>query len=233
VVPLRRFTHQSPLVLKAPFLIPDPPPTGPADFTLTLGETSASRLPSATVSTKITMTPINGFLASVRLTASGLPAGVTARFAPTQIYPNSSVAAVDLVIAATTRAGVYPITIGTDSPLGRTATFTLTVRADFTISLSLDSGTVTSGAAATVPTNVSMSSSNGSAPPAELSFKYVPTGVTVTSNRRTVGLGSPTAVTFRAAPGAAPGLYNIVVGAEGSRNSCTYGLYVQEGLPVE
>ena len=86
--------------------------------TFTLSSTPASLLlnPGSTVTTTITISPENGFTGSVNLSASGLPAGVTASFSAISIPGTSSPATSTLTLKATASA--------VQSPTGFTVTGT-------------------------------------------------------------------------------------------------------------
>jgi VCBS repeat-containing protein len=82
---------------------------------------------SVTVNNTITVTKSAGTAASVALTASGMPAGVTASFSPTSCTPNTTCSSIlTLSVASSASAGNYTITIS-GSPSGGTTSFILTV----------------------------------------------------------------------------------------------------------
>ena len=129
--------------------------THTATFTLTvtaapdysLSATSASVVPGASGTSTITVTPLNSFSGSVALSASGLPAGVTASFSPASATTTST-----LTLTASSAATVGPATVtitGTSGSLTHTATFTLTVTAAPDYSLSATSASVVPGASGT------------------------------------------------------------------------------------
>jgi len=89
----------------------------PASLTVSRGASGTST---------ITITRTGGFTASVSLSASGLPAGVTANFNPLSTTGTSSVLTLSASSAAT--IGTFPITItGSGGGLTKTATISLTV----------------------------------------------------------------------------------------------------------
>ncbi|GAA3229679.1 M4 family metallopeptidase [Dactylosporangium siamense] len=110
------------------------------DFALAAGPASGSiTTVGGTVTTKITATVTNGAAQTVALTASGLPAGVTATFSPTSITSAGGTSTVTIKTTAATPAGVYPITItGTGPNATRATSFSLTVG---TVSCSGTNGT--------------------------------------------------------------------------------------------
>src|SRR5436309_3311199 len=63
---------------------------GAADFSLSASPASVSVTQGGSTSSTITVNPVNGFNGSVSLSASGLPAGVTASFNPASTTGNST-----------------------------------------------------------------------------------------------------------------------------------------------
>jgi cellulase/cellobiase CelA1/aryl-phospho-beta-D-glucosidase BglC (GH1 family) len=107
---------------------------GPS-FTLSASPASVSVAPGSSVTSTITVTPLNGFTGAVSYTASTLPAGVTASFSGNV-----------LTLAASTSAasGASTVTItGTSGSLSATAPITLTVT--LTGQLDIDCGGAASG----------------------------------------------------------------------------------------
>jgi Zn-dependent metalloprotease len=99
---------------------------GGNDFSLTMSPASGSANPGGSVTATVKTAVINGTAQTVTFSASGLPAGATASFAPTRVTAGSSVA-VTITIAATT-PGPYPVTITGTSPSNtHNVTYHLTV----------------------------------------------------------------------------------------------------------
>jgi hypothetical protein len=99
----------------------------PADFTLSASPSNVIVLQGSNVTSTITVNPTGGFNGSVALSASGLPAGVTASFNPASTTTSST-----LTLAANSQAaiGTSAITItGTSGSLTRTTVINLTVSA--------------------------------------------------------------------------------------------------------
>jgi hypothetical protein len=90
----------------------------PASATVNAGSSATS-----TISTAVTA----GTSQSITLSASGLPSGATASFAPNPINSGAS-STLTLTTASSTPSGTYPITVtGTGASATHTTTFTLTV----------------------------------------------------------------------------------------------------------
>jgi hypothetical protein len=103
--------------------------TATPDFTLAASPTAVSIAQGSTGTSTITTTISGGFNAAVALSASGLPAGVTASFSPASIAaPGSGSSTLTLTVASTATTGTSTITItGTGGALTRTTTVALTV----------------------------------------------------------------------------------------------------------
>ena len=101
------------------------PGSGTPDFALSASPASVSVTQGANATTVITETPSNGFTGSVALFASGLPAGVTASFNPSNTTSNSTLT---LTASSTAATGTSTVTItGSSGTLTHTTTVTLTV----------------------------------------------------------------------------------------------------------
>jgi hypothetical protein len=103
------------------------------DFSLSASPASVTVAQGGSGSSTITVNPINSFTGSVALSASGLPAGVTAAFSPTSTT-TTSVLTFTATSTATTGAATVTIT-GTSGTLTHTTTVTLTVTAGGTTQL--------------------------------------------------------------------------------------------------
>lgn len=184
-------------------------------FTLGASPNAVTVIAGSTVSTSISVTAVGGFSGSVTLSSSGLPAGVTAAFAPAVIAPG-----------ATSRLTL------TASSSAAAATGSVTVRGA--------SGTLSAGA--TVGVTVQVPGFALAANPASLAFKPGESGTSVITVTPTGGFkgsvtptatGLPTGVTagyatstsgfsvkLTAATTAAPGSYTVTIrGASGTVTS--------------
>jgi hypothetical protein len=103
--------------------------TTTADFTISANPTSGAVTQGSPATTAVATTAIGGDTEAVNLSASGLPAGVTATFNPASVIPGGS-SALTLSTSSTTPAGSYPITItGSGTSNTHATTYTLTVTA--------------------------------------------------------------------------------------------------------
>jgi regulation of enolase protein 1 (concanavalin A-like superfamily) len=163
----------------------------------------------------ITLTASTGFGGSTGLTASGLPAGVTAVFTPTSVS-GSGTSTLALSVATSTAAGAYPITVtGTNGTQVRTTSFTLTVRS-FALSVAPASLSVTRGGA-TVNSTLTLTMQSGFNSSVAFSSVGAPAGLTVTfspTSRTSTGTSS---LTVGATTAVAAGTYNLTIrGTSGS-----------------
>jgi hypothetical protein len=99
------------------------------DFTLAASPGTVSIVQGGSGSSTLTTAVSGGFDASIALTASGEPAGVTVAFSPTSIpAPGSGTSKATLTVASTVATGSYTITVaGAGQSVTHTATITLTV----------------------------------------------------------------------------------------------------------
>jgi endo-1,4-beta-xylanase len=99
--------------------------SGTPDFTISSSPASLAVSQGSTASTVIAVSPIGGFTGSVTLSASGLPAGVTASFNPATATKSSTLS---LSASATAATGMAMVTIdGVSGTLSHAATVALTV----------------------------------------------------------------------------------------------------------
>ena len=101
------------------------------DFTIGASPSSVTIVQGGSGGSTVTITSLNSFSSATSLTASGLPSGVTAAFAPNPVTPpaNSSVnSTLTLTASGTATTGTYTITItGTSGTLVHSTPITLTV----------------------------------------------------------------------------------------------------------
>jgi hypothetical protein len=96
-----------------------------SDFSLTANPNTLSISQGNSGTSKITVVPISGFNGSVTLSASGLPSGVTATFAPN---PTTSTSTLTLTASATATTGTVTVTVtGVSGSLTHSTTISLTI----------------------------------------------------------------------------------------------------------
>jgi hypothetical protein len=101
---------------------------GYGDFTLSATPRSQTVTVGGSASYTVTMTPSDGFGATVALSTSGLPTGATASFDPASVSGGPGSSTLSVSTSCRTLTGTYTLTItGTSGSLSRSATVTLTV----------------------------------------------------------------------------------------------------------
>ncbi|HEY3568118.1 MAG TPA: hypothetical protein VGP73_09320 [Thermoanaerobaculia bacterium] len=191
-----------------------PAATTTPNFTIAASPTSVSIAQGATGTSTISTTVSGGFNSAISLSASGLPAGVTASFSPTSIAaPGSGSATLTFTVSSTATLGTSTVTItGTGGGLTHTATVSLTVTStaspNFTISASPSSVSVAQGAAGSSTISTAVSGGFNSA--ISLSASGQPSGVTVSF--------SPTSI---AAPGSGSATMSISVASTAATGTST------------
>jgi regulation of enolase protein 1 (concanavalin A-like superfamily) len=171
-----------------------------ADFALSASPNGVSATQGSSGASTITITPQNGFTGSVSLSASGLPSGVTAVFAPPAITSGTST--LTLAAGSTATTGGFTVTVtGSSGTLTHTATISLTVNAapDFTLSASPNSMSFLQGLSGA--STITVSPLNGFGGSVSLSASGLPSGVTAafspasTSTTSTLTLSATSAAT--------------------------------------
>jgi uncharacterized membrane protein len=190
-----------------------------ANFTISGSPNSVSVVQGGNGASTITASVSGGFWAVLNLSASGMPAGVTAAFSPASIAaPGSGSSTLTLTAAPTTATGAYTITVtGTGGGITHTATVALTVTAApaFAISASPTSLSVVQGAKGTSTITTAVSGGFNSA--VALSASGLPANVTAAFSPASIaapGSGSST-LTLTAGSTAAAGPYTITVTGTG------------------
>ena len=156
-----------------------PAPPSP-NFSLSTSLSSMTMTQGASGTNTVTITAQFGFNGSVSLSASGLPAGVTASFNPST---TASTSTLTLTAAGTAAVGTFPVTItGASGSLTNTATLSLIVnpQGSFTISAAPTGLTVPQGSSGTSTITVALQGGfNGTI---NLSASGLPNGVTASFN---------------------------------------------------
>jgi hypothetical protein len=213
------------------------PGTQTPDFALTASPTTVSVAQGGTKTTTVSTTVSGGFNSAVSLSASGLPAGVTASFSPTSIAaPGSGSSTLTFTASSTATTGTSTVTINASGGgVSHSTTVSLTVSAtaapDFAVSASPASLSVAAGSSGTSTVSTTVSGGFNSA--VSLSASGLPAGVTAAFNPTSIaapGSGSST-LTFTAASTAAAGTSTITINASGGgvSHSTTVSLTVTTG----
>jgi uncharacterized membrane protein len=191
------------------------------DFSLSASPTSLSVTQGQSGSTTISTSVTGGFNSAISLSASGLPAGVTASFSPASIgAPGNGSSTLTFSASSTATTGTTNVTVtASGGGVTHTTTVALTVNAaanpDFTVSASPTSLSVTQGSSGS--TTISTTVSGGFNSAISLSASGLPAGVTASFNPTSIGApgsGSST-LTFSASSTATTGTTNVTVTASG------------------
>jgi hypothetical protein len=213
------------------------PGTQTPDFALSASPTTVSVVQGGTKTTTVSTTVSGGFNSAVSLSASGLPAGVTASFSPTSIAaPGSGSSTLTFTASSTAATGTSTITINASGGgVSHSTTVSLTVSAtatpDFSVSASPTSLSVAAGSSGTSTISTTISGGFNSA--VSLSASGLPSGVTAAFNPTSIaapGSGSST-LTFTASSTAAAGTSTITINASGGgvSHSTTISLTITTG----
>lgn len=205
------------------------------DFSLGIDPGNVATSRESSVFAYVVVTSIDRFSRPTTLSASGLPAGVTASFWPAAISPPPSGNArskLTLTVAAGVPTGTYPITVsGKYDKLVRSTNANLTVTADagFKLSIAGTQHITHIGGSSQLPITVT---GNGFNDPVTLGVTGLPAGVTASFGLNPVSPGAKAAVnstlTFKASTQAVQGKYPIAItGTSGAiTRSLPLDLYV-------
>lgn len=160
------------------------------DFSLSASPSQLALVQGTSGQSNITVTSMNGFNASVSLSASNLPTGVTGAFSTTSVTPpvnGSAHSTFSINVTASAALGNYSLIInGTSGILRHMVSINLAVLPvpDFSISASPDSLIIIRGSSNT--STVTVMSLNGFDKPVNLSVSGLSIGVNATLNLTTV-----------------------------------------------
>ena len=205
-----------------------PPAPSTPNFSLSASPASVAVSQGGSGSSTITVTNSGGFTGSVSLSASGLPAGVTASFGTN---PTTSTSTVTFVASSTAAAGTSTVTItGTSGTITHTTTITLTVNGpnpNFTISDSPASITVTRGTSGT--SKVTIAAVNGFSGTVSLSASGQGSRVTTRFSPTSVAGSGSSTLTITVSSRATRGTRTLTItGTSGSlSHSTTLTLTIQ------
>ena len=219
--------------------------TASPDFSIADSPSSLSVTQGSSGASTVTISSLNGFHAATTLSASGLPAGVTAAFSPNPVTPASGgnvSSTLTLTASASATTGTATVTItGTSGSTTHNATLSLTVNAaatpNFTIGLSPASVTVTQGGNSA--STVTITSQNSFSAATTLSASGLPAGVTAAFSTNPVtppANGSATStLTLTASAGATVGAATVTVtGTSGAlTHSANIALTVNSSTGVQ
>lgn len=118
-------------------------------FTIAAAPTGVPVMQGGNGTSTITIAPLGGFSSAVSFSASGLPSGATAAFAPPTAATSTTLT---LTVGAAVTPGAYPVTVtGTAGTLAAQATVTLTVSAATPAMATFDFSQCVPGSASSPP----------------------------------------------------------------------------------
>jgi hypothetical protein len=203
--------------------------TSTSSFSVTLGLASVGVFPDGTLSpVAAIVTRPSGNTASVSLSVSGVPAGVTVAVVQPLLGNYGSIT---LSGSSTTAAGSYTLTVtASDGTATSTATLPLTVYPVDTLALSVASANVLALQDGTPAVSaLSLTRATGYSKTVTVSASGLPTGFTATFVQPGAGLTGT--VTFAAAKTpAAAGMYNVTLTATDGTASSTAAIAVTVGV---
>ncbi|MFI9047121.1 M28 family peptidase [Streptomyces sp. NPDC053427] len=97
------------------------------DFSLAAAPTTGSVDPGGTATSTVSTATTKGSAQTVKLSASGAPAGVTVSFSPASVTSGGS-STMTVATAPSTAPGTYPLTLTGTGSVAHSTTFTLTVK---------------------------------------------------------------------------------------------------------
>ncbi len=161
------------------------------EFTVSVSPASGTLYRSGTQTYTVTVGSINRFTSPVTLTVSGLPTGVTGRFATNPVTPGGT-SVLTLTASATAALGTDEFTVtGTGGGLTRTGTADVVVP-HFRVAMSPETGYVNRGSSRTF--TVTVTPENGFSRPVTLSVSGLGSGLSGSFSRSTVTTSNWTSV---------------------------------------
>lgn len=187
--------------------------TAAPDFALAAAPANLSVARGATATTTITVASLNGFNGAVALTASGLPAGVTASFSPLSAAGTSTLTFTATAASAATAAPLAVVVTGTSGSLVHTTGVALSVTVppapDF--GLSISPATLSLNRGASVTTTITVAALNGFTGAVALSATGLPAGVTASFSALSAASTSTLTLTASAGVAATAGPVSVTV----------------------
>ena len=176
-------------------------------FTLTPAASSITLAVGYNNPINIVTTDLNGFNGRVTLSASGVPAGVTAGFATVK----SNTTSVTFISSSTAAAGTYPVTItGTSGTVTSRTTIVATIlQPSFTLSSSASALTLLVGGAS-ASTSIGITGQNGFSSSVSLAASGLPSGVAA-ATFSSPSTTTKSTLTFTATSTVVPGTYMVTV----------------------
>ncbi len=206
------------------------------DFSVSLSPAAGETDPGGSVSSTVTTKTTAGKSQSLALTATGVPAGAKATFAPASVTSGET-STLSIATSSTVAAGKYVITVSAAGESGtRTTTYSLSINGapdpddDFSVALSPSSGSTDVGGS--VSSTVTTATTSGAPQALALTVAGLPTGAAATFTPPSINSGD-TSVLKIATGNASAGTYSLTVSAAGesATKTATYTLTIKSGTP--
>jgi len=206
-------------------------------FTLAVTPASASVAQGSSTSVSASVAPQDGFSGSVQLSVTGLPTGVTAKLSSSTVS-GAGDPTVTINVAKSVTAGKYSLTVtGTSGNLTQSTTVALSVTgssntsADFSLSATPSSRSITAGNPTTI--TASVSPVNGFTGAVTLAASGLPTGVTASFAPVSISTSGSSTLTLTSAKTTAAGTYTVTIsGTSGALvHSANVSLVVNAAQP--
>ena len=193
---------------------PIPATTAPG---FSISGTGVSVMQGATAASSITVSAINGFASAVALTATGLPAGVTATFSPATVS-GSAGSTLTFVASNTATVGAATVTItGSSGAITSSTTLTLNVTAEPNFTISASPAAVSVPPATSGSASISIGYVGGLTGSVSLSASNLPAGVSANFSPNSVNGTGSVSVSFFVQSGTAAGTSNVTItGTDGA-----------------
>ena len=190
-----------------------PPPA--QDFSIASSPGSQTVAPGGSTTYSVSIGRLGGFSGTVALSATGLPSGATAGFAPSSLGTSSSSSTLTVSTTGAIAPGSYPFNVqGTSGSLVHAAAATLVVQssvpADFGLGVTPGSRSVTVGGASTTYT-VSVSGSGGFSGSVTFGTGGLPGGVSPSFSPASATPGSSSTLTLTTTALLAAGSYPFTI----------------------
>jgi subtilase family serine protease len=186
-----------------------------ASFTLAAAATSVSVMAGNTGQVGLTITPQNGFKSTITLSVAGVPAGVSAPFAP---GTTSGAFILSLMVTSQTNPGTYPITISASGGgITKTVSVNLVVTPAPTCALASNPASLTLSAGLSGTAQLSCGSPTGTfSGPLAVTVSGAPTGMTAQLSAGTLTPGSTINLNISSIISLAGGTRTLAVTVSGS-----------------
>jgi hypothetical protein len=201
-------------------------------FSIAASPPSASVSGAGAASYSVSLTASGGYSSPVTLSASGLPAGASASFAPNPVTPSASGAPSSMKVStsANTPAGSYTLSISGNDSSGssRTTTVVLVVKGDYSLAVSPSSLSIRRGQSGAA--SVAVNTGDGYSSNVTLSVAGLPKHASASFSPNPVAPGSSGQLAISAGAPTSTGSYTLTVsgqGADGTSRSTTMVLSIR------